>query len=125
MNLLKTMLPALSSLFIFFPEITQAQSAAKPMSWYVANSPFPMPEVVQPSFPDRNFLLSDYGANSNGHTLNTDAFQKAIQACAAAGGGHVIVPPGNWMTGPIELKSHVDLHLQAGAIVQFTNDHRQ
>src|SRR6185437_5884749 len=40
-------------------------------------------------------------------------------------GGRVIVPAGTWLTGPIELLSHVDLHLEPGALIQFTKDHSQ
>jgi polygalacturonase len=95
------------------------------MSWYVHNAPFPMEAPAQPSFPDHIFRLPDYGAVGDGHTLNTTAFAKAIQACSAAGGGRVIVPPGHWLTGPIELLGHVDLHLEKDAEIDFTKDHTQ
>jgi len=107
---------------------TQTQTGApapKPLSWYIANAPFSMPPVVQPQFPQRDFRLTDYGANGDEKTLNTDAFAKAIKACSDAGGGRVIVPAGHWLTGPIELLSHVDLHLEADALIQFTKDHSQ
>ena len=84
-----------------------------------------MKAPVLPAIPDRDFLLTDYGATGDGRTLNTLAFQKAIRACSAAGGGRVIVPSGKWLTGPIELLSHVNLYLAADAIVQFTGDHTQ
>ena len=95
------------------------------MSWYVHNAPFSMEAPAQPSFPDRVFRLADYGAVGDGRTLNTTAFSKAIQACSAAGGGRVIVPAGHWLTGPIELLSHVDLHLEKDAEITFTKDHTQ
>ncbi len=82
-----------------------------------------MPMVPVPSFSDRRFPITDFGAVGDGHTLDTAAFAKAIDACAAAGGGHVIVPAGLWLTGPIALKSTVDLHAERGALVQFTSDH--
>jgi DNA sulfur modification protein DndE len=84
-----------------------------------------MPDVVQPSFPEKRFLLSDFGAKGDGSFLNTEAFARAIRACSAAGGGRVVVPAGRWLTGPIELQSHVDLHLEQGALVLFTKDHTQ
>src|SRR5579859_3112584 len=102
-----------------------AQSQPKELSWYLAHAPFAMPAVAQPVIPHRDFLLTDYGATGNGQALNTVAFQQAIKACSAAGGGRVVVPAGQWLTGPIELLSHVDLHLEKGALVQFTRDHRQ
>jgi polygalacturonase len=100
-----------------------AQPAAKEMSWYIHNAPFKMPDIAQPGFPDKTFRITDYGAIGDGHTLCTDAIRKTIAACSAAGGGHVIIPGGNWLTGPIELLSNVDLHLEKDALVQFTSDH--
>ena len=102
-----------------------AGQGEKDIFWYVHNAPFPMTDIQQPSFPDKVFLLSDYGAAGDGHTLNTTAFAKAIQACSAAGGGRVVVPAGQFLTGPIELLSHVDLHLEKGAMILFTKDHTQ
>jgi polygalacturonase len=68
-----------------------------------------------------DFDVLNYGAVADGKTLNTDAFRAAIQACAAAGGGRVVVPKGTFYTGPIVLMSHVDLHVDAGALVLFSN----
>jgi polygalacturonase len=61
----------------------------------------------------------------DGQTLNTAAFEKAIQVCVAAGGGKVVVPAGSWLTGPIQLQSHIDFHLEQGAMILFTRDHTQ
>jgi hypothetical protein len=97
-----------ASLLIQAPSL-HAQIPVKDLSWYLAHAPFAMPTVVQPSIPRRDFRVTDYGANGDGHTLNTGAFRQAIKACAAAGGGRVIVPAGTYLTGPIELLSHVDL----------------
>ncbi len=97
----------------------------KPISWYMKHAPFQMPPVARPQFPARQFPLTDYGAIGDGHSLNTMAFRQAIKACAESGGGQVMVPAGNWLTGPIELLSHVDLHLEPGALIQFTRDHTQ
>ena len=52
----------------------------------------------------------------------TQAFAAAIAACNRAGGGHVIVPPGQFFTGAIHLLSHVDLHLEAGSTILFSQD---
>ena len=100
-----------------------SQPAAKEMSWYIKNAPFAMPDIAQPSFPEKNFPITDYGAIGDGHTLCTDAIRKAIAACSAAGGGHVIIPAGRWLTDPIELLSNVDLHLEKDADVRFDPDH--
>ena len=50
------------------------------------------------------------------------AFAKAIEACHRAGGGRVVVPAGEWFTGPIHLKSHVNLFLEEGAVVRFSDN---
>lgn len=95
----------------------------KNSEWYVANAPFKMPQVKVPAFPGRSFSITDYGAIGDGHTLNTEAFSKTIEACAKAGGGKVIVPVGLWLTGPIELKSNINLVVERGALIQMTKDH--
>lgn len=100
-----------------------AQPSVKEMSWYIQNAPFKMPDIAQPTFPEKNFSITGYGAIGDGHTLCTEAIRKAIAACSAAGGGHVIIPAGRWLTDPIELLSHVDLHLEKDAYVQFNPDH--
>ena len=87
---------------------------------YTLNLPFPMPKVQMARFPDRIVNITNFGAVGDGHTLNTDAFARAIQACAQAGGGRVLVPAGIWFTGPIQLKSNIDLHLELGALILFS-----
>ena len=57
----------------------------------------------------------DFGAVGDGRTLCTGALQAAINACAAAGGGKVFVPAGKYLTGPIFLRSNLELELLAGA----------
>ncbi len=61
------------------------------------------------------YNISDFGAKVNTETLSTVAIQKAIDKCAANGGGTVIVPSGQFVTGTIWLKSNVNLHLEEGA----------
>lgn len=75
-----------------------------------------------PTFPDRTFKVADYGAVADGKTDNTAAFAKAITAANAAGGGHVVVAKGTYVTGAIYLKSNVDLNLAAGATLAFSGD---
>jgi DNA sulfur modification protein DndE len=68
-------------------------------------------------------MVTDFGAVGDGHTLNTPFIQKAIDSCAAAGGGTVVVPAGLWLTGPLAMKSRINLHLAQGAILLFSPDH--
>ncbi|SFQ35869.1 Polygalacturonase [Flavobacterium akiainvivens] len=81
-----------------------------------------MPELTQPVFPDYQVNLKDFGGVGDGVTLNTQPFAKAIEALKAKGGGKLIVPPGVWFTGPIVLKSNINLHLEAGAVILFSPD---
>jgi hypothetical protein len=60
-------------------------------------------------------LITAFGAVADGKTNNAASIQQAIDKVSAAGGGQVIVPPGNFMSGPVFLKSGVNLHLQLGA----------
>jgi polygalacturonase len=55
----------------------------------------------------------------DGKTDCTDAFANAVAACSAAGGGRIVVPPGRFMTGPIHLRSQIDLHLSDEATIAF------
>jgi polygalacturonase len=66
--------------------------------------------------------LLDYNAVPDGKTKNTTTIARAIESCAKSGGGRVLIPPGIWLTGPIELKSNIDLHLAAGANLLFSRD---
>jgi polygalacturonase len=78
--------------------------------------------VRRPRFPGRVFPVTGFGAAGDGTTDCTKAFAAAIAACHRAGGGHVIVPPGQFFTGAIHLLSNVDLHLEAGSTILFSQD---
>ena len=60
------------------------------------------------------FSIDDCGACPDGTTLNTAAIQRTIDACHQAGGGQVVCGPGTWLTGSLELRSDVELHLAPG-----------
>jgi polygalacturonase len=106
-----------------FNGLKAQQYTEHPMDYYISHAPFKMPALTEPHFNDKIFNITAYGAIGDGQTLNTDAFEKAINACNAAGGGTVLIPPGLWLTGPIELKSNVNLHADRGALITFTTDH--
>ncbi|MGB7746141.1 MAG: glycoside hydrolase family 28 protein [Verrucomicrobiia bacterium] len=78
--------------------------------------------IQAPVFPARDFVITNYGAVSGGQTDCTAALGKAVATCAQAGGGRVVVPPGEFLTGAIHLKSGVNLHLDAGATLKFSTD---
>mgnify|MGYP002857545751 CR=1 FL=1 len=102
--------------------MTLGASAENPYKKYTDGLPFPMPEVSAPVIPDARVLISDFGAVGDGEQLCTDAFAKAIDQLYKMGGGHLIVPRGVWHTGPIVLRSNIDLHLEKGAVIQFAAD---
>ena len=68
------------------------------------------------------FDITCFGAVKDGAALCTDAIAEAIRAAEGMGGGTVHIPAGCYFTGPICLKSHITLHVEAGAVVRFIND---
>jgi len=68
------------------------------------------------------FNVKEYGAIGDGITIDTEAFNKAIVACAEAGGGTVLVPAGTYLTGTIHLKSNVTLLLEKDSVIKGVTD---
>jgi polygalacturonase len=106
-----------------------AVSVTPPAPSFVSNepiapisAPFPMPNLARPEFPARSFDVRDYGADEKGVALSTQAFRDAVKAAVSAGGGTVLVPKGNYLTGPIHLGSNVNLHLAEGAVLAFSQN---
>lgn len=79
-------------------------------------------QPAQPQIPDHTVNIRDFGAVADGQTLNTQAFEKAISALNKKGGGHLVVPEGLYLTGPVVLKDCMDLHLERGAMILFSAD---
>ena len=84
-----------------------------------------LPDVLSPKFKNDTFNIKKFGAVADGITLNTKSINNAINACNKNGGGVVLVPGGMWLTGPIVLKSNVNLHINRDAVLQFTSDFTQ
>jgi len=72
--------------------------------------------------PGARLAITQFGAIAGGDTDCTKAFAEAIATCHQAGGGRVLVPPGVYLTGPIHLKSRVNLHVSDGATIRFTTN---
>lgn len=87
-----------------------------------ANLEFEMPIVEAPKFPDFQINIVDFGGRGDGLFKNSDAFKTAIEQIVKKGGGRLIVPRGIWVTGPITLASNLNLHLEEGALIQFSED---
>ncbi len=74
--------------------------------------------VALPVIREKEFDIRDFGAKAGGKISNTKAIAAAIGA-AAKEGGRVVIPDGIWLTGPVELKSGVELHLADNAVLLF------
>ena len=105
-----------------FALMTLCSSAQNHYAKYQEQLPFGMPVVTAPSIPCNEVRLTDFGAVGDGETLCTEAFAKAIDNLSSKGGGRLVVPRGIWHTGPITLKSNIDLHLEMGAVILFAAD---
>ncbi|MBW8687593.1 glycosyl hydrolase family 28 protein [Chitinophaga rhizophila] len=86
---------------------------------------YELPEIYEPHFRRDTLSIVSFGAKPDGVTLNSKSINEAISKANSNGGGVVMVPPGLWLTGPIVLKSNVNLHLAANAVLQFTTDFDQ
>lgn len=76
--------------------------------------------IKRTSFPDKKYNILDFGALPDSKELSSEAINKAIIMCNQNGGGTVVVPKGVFLTGPITLKSNVNLHLAEGAVIKFS-----
>jgi hypothetical protein len=84
-----------------------------------------LPVIKLPVFKKDTVNIIKFGARGDGQFLNTSAINNAISDCNRKGGGVVLVPGGLWLTGPIVIKSNVNLHLANGATLLFTDDFSQ
>jgi polygalacturonase len=84
-----------------------------------------LPVIQQVKFKNDTTSIVSFGAKGDGITLNTQSINKTIASVSQKGGGVVLIPSGLWLSGPIELKSNVNLHLKRDAILQFTDDFNQ
>jgi len=79
--------------------------------------------IERTRFPKRDYNVRHYGAVPNDtNVLNHESINNAILECSLNGGGRVLVPAGRYVTGPIRLRSNVNLHLEAGAVLLFSPD---
>ncbi|ANE49712.1 glycoside hydrolase [Flavisolibacter tropicus] len=84
-----------------------------------------LPTIQSVTFRKDTVSIIRFGAKPDGLTLNTKSINDAIEVCNKKGGGVVLIPTGYWLTGPLVLKSNVNLHLQKNAVLQFTKDFNQ
>ncbi len=92
------------------------------LSRALAESNWTLPDIPEPKVPDRAFVITDFGAVADGKTNNANAIADTIAACTKAGGGTVRVPSGTFFTGPFELASNLNFHLDEGATLLFSDN---
>jgi polygalacturonase len=96
-----------------------AQENASGFSWQN------LPKAQLPMFKIDTFNIAKYGAKPAEMKLNTEIINKVINDCSMHGGGVVMIPAGAWITGPVVLKSKVNLYLAKGSVLVFTSDKDQ
>ncbi len=90
----------------------QDKPAGKGITW----------KTALPSIAKTEITITQFGGVGDGKVLNTEAFTKAIESLSKKGGGKLIIPAGIWLTGPIQLKSNIEIHLNTAAMIQFSRD---
>lgn len=81
-----------------------------------------LPVIVSPKFKKDTLSIVKFGAVPDGKILNTNSINNAVDALSKKGGGVVLVPAGLWLTGPLVLKSNINLYLATGSTLLFTKD---
>ena len=84
-----------------------------------------LPVIVAPKFKKDTVSIAKSGAIPDGYTLNTKTINAVIDALSKKGGGVVLIPAGLWLTGPVVIKSNINLHLANGATLLFTDDQNE
>lgn len=115
MKTIKTLIALLLLIFTL-----QGNAQNMPADIEPVKAPFEMPALVRSEFPARTISIAKTGAKQG--KLSTKAIQAAIDRLAGKGGGTVIVPAGSWLTGRIELRSNIRLHLEKNAELHFSGD---
>ncbi|MBA4319421.1 MAG: polygalacturonase [Flavobacterium sp.] len=89
----------------------------------VVEAPFEMPAIKIPDFSNcKKLSIIDFGAIKGNKVKTSKAINKAIEKANKMGGGIVVIPQGEWLTAKIHFKSNVNLHLDKGAILLFSED---
>lgn len=108
---------------ILLPASLPANGNGEKYITHNVSAPFDMQPIKEYVFPEKQFPITKYGAKPGGEFVNTKAIAKAIKACNKSGGGVVVVPKGEWFTGPIHFMSNVNLLLEEGATLVFSDNH--
>ncbi|RKD90912.1 glycoside hydrolase family 28 protein [Mangrovibacterium diazotrophicum] len=114
------LLPLLIALICFSCSTKQSKLTTTTIQ---VEAPFKMPAVTIPDFTNcKKFLITDFGALKGDKDKTSAAIAAAIDEANKAGGGIVVIPEGEWLTGQLHFKSNVNLHLEKGAVLLFNDD---
>ena len=117
---LQLLLAGAATTFVL-PKIGFGQAAAKQTAdAWATEYPKILARIKPPKFKNKDYLITKYGAKTDGKTLATDAIKKAIDECSKKGGGRVVIPAGEFLTGAVHLKSNVNLYISKGATLKFS-----
>ncbi|MDR1810210.1 MAG: glycoside hydrolase family 28 protein [Prevotella sp.] len=119
---LKRLISPVLVLSVLFSCAQKQSNGSYPYDYLYASLPFDMPKIQRPQFPENSVNILSYGGVGDGVTLNTQAFEDAMNVLSEKGGGTLTVPSGVWFTGPIVFRSNINLHLEKGALILFTPD---
>lgn len=109
----------LSIIFMSF----QKEKSTVSIDEVVVKAPFEMPTITIPNFSNcKKLSIVDFGAIKGDKLKTSKAINKAIDKANKMGGGIVVIPEGEWLTAKIHFKSNVNLHLDKGAILLFSED---
>ena len=118
---MKLLVSVLLLVVLTFPSLTgtcqnNQQQAAWDEAYRIVKS------LKDPQFKDKVYNVTEFGAVGDGVTNNTKAIKAAIDKCSSDGGGKVLITGGNFLTGPVVMKSNVNLHIDASASLKFTTN---
>lgn len=114
-----------SILVVFAQNAADRQDGIADSLAFINHFKVKMPIIKTPFFKKDTFDIKKFGAKADGIFLNTKSINDAITACSNKGGGVVLIKGGLWLSGPIEMKSNVNLHIERDAILLFTADKSQ
>ncbi|MDE6557019.1 MAG: glycoside hydrolase family 28 protein [Duncaniella sp.] len=111
-----------AAVLLLFLTLGLIEISARDYARYYSSLPFETSVPVLPDIPSLTVSLADFGGKGDGVALNTEAFDSALGYLESKGGGRLEVGRGVWLTGPIVMRSNVELHLDKDAIVLFSPD---
>lgn len=123
-SLVKGLAPLMAAATLFAACDSSQQMLPKDeFSQYTRDLPFEVPAFARPVFYSLSIPLTQFGGVGDGHVDNTKAFAEGMKSVSQQGGGHLVVPRGVWLTGPITFEDNVDLHLEEGAVILFSGNY--